>query len=195
MLVIPRNGYLMMSVQRPNYTDIIYIQIPEQNYSNIFRIDHRPKTIQSIVSIIYIFYIIPIFYGSHILYNTLFYIISIALLLETFYCDFSCRVGDLFDEENRSPTSQIHISCLSSTQTISNMRNRHRLNSFADFWRISAKRLFFADIFVYLQGLPLKFQGVPFGSLTGSEPEITTPDHISDCLGAWGINPSFRFHN
>ena len=47
----------------------------------------------------------------------------------------------------------------------------------------------------HLQGLPLKFQGVPFGSLTGSEPEITTPDHISDCLGAYGINPSFRFHN
>ena len=82
------------------------------------------------------------------------------------------------------------------------MRNQHQFNSCVDFWRISAKRLFFADIFVYdhriknyLQGRPLKFQGVPFGSLTGSEPEITTSDHISDCLGAWGINPSFRFHN
>lgn len=72
----------------------------------------------------------------------------------------------------------------------------------------------FADILMYdhriknyPKGRPLKFQDAPFdaiknsgnkifiGILTGNEPEITTGDHISDCLGVWGIHPSFRFHN
>ena len=51
----------------------------------------------------------------------------------------------------------------------------------------------------YPQGLPPKHQGTTFGAikisgkkilignLTGSELEMTTADHISDCLGVWGI--------
>ena len=31
------------------------------------------------------------------------------------------------------------------------------------------------------------------GSLTVSEPEMTTDDKISDSLGVWEIRPSFRF--
>ena len=57
------------------------------------------------------------------------------------------------------------------------------------------------------QGLHLKFQGAIFDAIkisrnkilvrisTGSEPEMTSADHISDCLGVLGIRLGFRLHN
>ena len=73
--------------------------------------------------------------------------------------------------------------------------------------RVLAQEAFFADIFVctkydhriknypQLSG-PQGPSGnkILVGSLTGSEPEMTT-DHISDCLGVLEIRPSFQFHN
>jgi len=76
-------------------------------------------------------------------------------------------------------------------------------NSCVAFWRFFAKRLFFADSFLYdhriknyPQGSPLKFQYATFGSIkisgneifTGSEPEMTIFDRIGDFSESEEVN-------
>ena len=62
-------------------------------------------------------------------------------------------------------------------------------NSCVVFLKISAKGLFFTDNFTIQ--IPVSY--ILIGSLTGSEPDMTFFDRISDSLRAWGFRPGFRF--